>query len=176
MVMRNDPAHTATATDRTGVKSARRAVELVEAFAAADDWLTPSDLHESTGLPRSSLHGLLHTLVEVGWLEANPTQTRYRLGVRALICGTAYLDRDPAVPFATRALEEVRAQTGFTAHLARRYGSEIVYLETRESQHSTHLISRVGRTLPAHTSRGGSAAAGVAAGAHHPYARQPRES
>jgi IclR family acetate operon transcriptional repressor len=146
----NDPADAVPATDRAGVKSARRAVELVEVFAAADDWMTPGDLQASTGMPRSSLHGLLHTLVEVGWLEANPTQTRYRLGVRALICGTAYLDRDPAVPFATRALEEVRAQTGFTAHFARRYGSEIVYLETRESQHSTHLVSRVGRTLPAH--------------------------
>jgi IclR family transcriptional regulator, acetate operon repressor len=77
--------------------------------------------------------------------------------VRALICGTAYLDRDPAVPHATRALEEIRAQTGFTAHFARRYGSEIVYLETRESQHSTHLTSRVGRTLPAHATSLGKA-------------------
>jgi IclR family transcriptional regulator, acetate operon repressor len=157
MAATNDLTDAVTATDRVGVKSARRAVELVEAFAAADDWMTPGDLHESTGMPRSSLHGLLHTLVEVGWLEANPPQTRYRLGVRALICGTAYLDRDPAVPYATRALEEVREQTGFTVHFARRHGREIVYLETRESQHSTHLVSRVGRTLPAHATSLGKA-------------------
>jgi IclR family acetate operon transcriptional repressor len=153
----NDRTTSDSATERAGVKSARRALELVEAFAAAEDWMTPADLQASTGMPRSSLHGLLHTLVEVGWLEANATQTRYRLGVRALICGTAYLDRDPAVPFATRALEEVRAQTGFTAHFARRYGDEIVYLETRESQHSTHLTSRVGRTLPTHATSLGKA-------------------
>jgi len=157
MAATNAPDSAGTATERAGVKSARRAVELVEAFAAAEDWLTPGDLHASTGMPRSSLHGLLHTLVEVGWLEANPAQTRYRLGVRALICGTAYLDRDPAVPFATRALEEVRAQTGFTAHFARRYGTDIVYLETRESHHSAHLTSRVGRTLPAHATSLGKA-------------------
>lgn len=146
-----------TATERVGVKSARRAIELLEAFAAADGWMSPGDLHESTGTPRSSLHGLLHTLVEAGWLETNSTLTRYRLGVRALMCGTAYLDRDPAVPYATRALEEVRAQTGFTAHFARRYGSEVVYLETRESQHSTHLVSRVGRTLPTYATSLGKA-------------------
>ena len=140
-------------------------------------------------MPRSSLHGLLHTLVEVGWLETNPAQTRYRLGVRALICGTAYLTRDPAVPFATRALEEIRAQTGFTAHFARRYGSDIVYLETRESQHSAHLTSRVGRTLPAHATALGKAllaeltpaeVAGLLPESlpvvHDPYARQPREA
>ncbi len=93
--------------ERAGVKSARRAVELIEAFAAADGWMSPGDVHAVTGLPRSSLHGLLHTLVETGWLETDPAQTRFRLGMRALLCGTAYLDRDPAVPYATRAIEEV---------------------------------------------------------------------
>ena len=96
--------------DRAGVKSARRAVELIETFAAADGWMSLADLHAVTGLPRSSLHGLLHTLLEAGWLETDPAQTRYRLGVRALICGTAYLDRDPAVRYATHALEQVRTR------------------------------------------------------------------
>lgn len=137
--------------ERAGVKSARRAVELIEAFAAADGWLSLGDVHAVTGLPRSSLHGLLRTLLESGWLEANATHTRYRLGIRALLCGTAYLDRDPAVPYATRAIEEVRTQTGFTTHYARLEGDQIVYLETRESQQSAHLVSRVGRTLPAHS-------------------------
>jgi DNA-binding IclR family transcriptional regulator len=143
--------------ESAGVKSARRAVELVEAFAAAEGWMSPGELHDATGTPRSSLHGLLRTLVEAGWLEVDPTQNRYRLGVRALICGTAYLDRDPAVPYATQVLEEVRAQSGYTAHFARRHGNAVVYLETRESQHSTHLVSRVGRTLPAHATALGKA-------------------
>ncbi len=143
--------------ERAGVKSARRAVELIEAFAAADGWLSPGDVHAVTGLPRSSLHGLLHTLVETGWLETDPAQTRFRLGMHALLCGTAYLDRDPAVPYATRAIEEIRTQTGFTTHFARRQGDRIVYLETRESQQSAHLVSRVGRTLPAHATSLGKA-------------------
>ncbi|RZQ60280.1 IclR family transcriptional regulator [Amycolatopsis suaedae] len=137
-------------TEPAGVKSARRAIDLIETFAANDVWLSLSDLHARTGFPRSSLHGLLRTLHEAGWLESDSSGTRYRLGVRALICGTAYLDRDPVVPFATEALERVREKTGFTAHYARRNGTEVVYLETRESGKSTHLVSRVGRTLPAH--------------------------
>jgi DNA-binding IclR family transcriptional regulator len=133
-----------------GVKSARRAIDLLETFAANDVWLSLSDLHARTGFPRSSLHGLLRTLLDSGWLELDSNTARYRLGVRALICGTAYLDRDPVVPYATQALEQVREKTGFTAHYARRNGAEVVYLETRESTRSTHLVSRVGRTLPAH--------------------------
>lgn len=145
------------AAEPAGVKSARRTVELLETFAAEGAWLSLSDLHAQTGFPRSSLHGLLRTLFEAGWLEADPGAARYRLGVRSLICGTAYLDRDPAIPFATEALESVRERTGFTAHYARRNGTEVVYLETRESRHSTHLVSRVGRTLPAYATALGKA-------------------
>lgn len=140
-----------------GVKSARRAIDLIETFAATDAWLSLSDLHARTGFPRSSLHGLLHTLYESGWLQVDAGGTKYRLGVRALICGTAYVDRDPVTPFATDALEQVRDATGFTAHYARRYGAEVVYLETRESRQSIRLVSRVGRTLPTYATALGKA-------------------
>lgn len=151
------PDPTTTGAGASGVKSARRAIDLLETFAANGVWLSLSDLHARTGFPRSSLHGLLRTLLEAGWLEADANSTRYRLGVRALICGTAYLDRDAIVPFATEALERIREKTGFTAHFARRNGTEVVYLETREAQRSTHLVSRVGRTLPAHATALGKA-------------------
>lgn len=144
-------------TSAAGVKSARRAIDLVEEFATTDAWLSLTDLHARTGFPRSSLHGLLRTLHEAGWLQADAGGTRYRLGVRALICGTAYLDRDPAMPYATEALEQLRERTGFTSHYARRHGAQVVYLETRESQRSLHLVSRVGRTLPVHATALGKA-------------------
>jgi IclR family acetate operon transcriptional repressor len=140
-----------------GVKSARRAIELLEAFGSNHAWTSLTELHLQTGFPRSSLHGLLRTLRDMGWIEADDAGTRFRLGVRALICGTAYVDRDPVMPYATDALERVREQTGLTAHYARLCGAEIVYLETRESRHSAHLVSRVGRTLPAHATSLGKA-------------------
>ena len=37
-------------------------------------------------------------------------------------------------------LERVREQTGLTAHYARLFGADIVYLETRESRRSAHLV------------------------------------
>lgn len=150
-------AGTRNGPEPAGVKSARRAIDLIETFAAHDAWLSLSDLHARTGIPRSSLHGLLRTLQDAGWLEVDPNTGRHRLGVRALLCGTAYLDRDAVVPFATEALENLRELSGFTAHFARRIGTDVVYLETRESRRSTHLVSRVGRTLPAHATALGKA-------------------
>jgi DNA-binding IclR family transcriptional regulator len=141
----------------TGVKSARRTIDLLETFAANPAWTSLADLHARTGFPRSSLHGLLRTLRDAGWIETDAGGTRFRLGVRALICGTAYLDRDPVMPYATDALERIREQTGCTAHYARLCGDQVVYLETRESRHSQHLVSRVGRTLPAYATSLGKA-------------------
>ncbi|WP_246271745.1 IclR family transcriptional regulator [Amycolatopsis acididurans] len=143
--------------EQSGVKSARRTVELLEAFAVRDAWLSLSELHTITGIPRSSLHGLLRTLTEAGWLEADAAATRYRLGMRALLCGTAYLDRDPAMRFARETLEDLRERTGFTAHYARRDGGQIVYLETRESRNAKRSVSRVGRALPAYSTALGKA-------------------
>ncbi|HWC83626.1 MAG TPA: IclR family transcriptional regulator [Pseudonocardiaceae bacterium] len=140
-----------------GVKSARRAIDLLETFAADTAWTSLAELHARTGVPRSSLHGLLRTLHDTGWIETDASGARFRLGVRALICGTAYLDRDPVQPYATEALERLRDRTGYTAHYARRHGTEVVYLETRESRQSQHLVSRVGRTLPAHATALGKA-------------------
>jgi DNA-binding IclR family transcriptional regulator len=148
---------TAETTELAGVKSARRAIDLLETFAANPAWTTLADLHARTGFPRSSLHGLLRTLRDTGWIETDAGGTRFRLGVRALICGTAYLDRDPVMPYATDALERIREQTGYTAHFARLFGDQVVYLETRESRHSQHLVSRVGRTLPAYATSLGKA-------------------
>ena len=146
----NDAAVESAGDSAAGVKSARRAVELLEAFGANHSWLSLTDLHHHTGFPRSSLHGLLRTLRDVGWIESDDAGTRFRLGVKALICGTAYLDRDPVMPYATEALEKLREQIGYTCHFARLNGPDIVYLQTRESRTSAHLVSRVGRTLPAH--------------------------
>lgn len=146
-----------TAEDRGGVKSARRTTDLLEAFASSPEWMSLAELHVLSQIPRSSLHGLLRTLAAAQWIETDATGAKYRLGVRALICGTAYLDRDPAVPYATEVLEKIREQTGFTAHFARRNETEVVYLETRESRRSIHLISRVGRTLPAYATALGKA-------------------
>ncbi|HVV22925.1 MAG TPA: IclR family transcriptional regulator [Pseudonocardiaceae bacterium] len=151
------PEESTTEESGTGVKSARRTIDLLETFAANPAWTSLADLHTRTGFPRSSLHGLLRTLRDAGWIETDTGGTRFRLGVRALIAGTAYLDRDPAMPYATEALERIREQTGFTAHYARLCGADVVYLETRESRHSLHLVSRVGRTLPAYATSLGKA-------------------
>ncbi|WP_113699603.1 IclR family transcriptional regulator [Nonomuraea lactucae] len=139
------------------VKSAERTVRILEALAASHETLTLSELQQRTGFPRSSLHALMRTLVELNWVEADPARGAFGIGPHALLTGTAYLDKDPALPFAQQTLEDLRAETGQTAHFARRDEAHVIYLATRESRDARHVTPRVGRRLPAHVTALGQA-------------------
>ena len=136
--------------DVPSVKSAERTVRILETLAASPTKLTLAELQERMGYPRSSLHALVRTLRELKWIEADASGSAFGVGPHALLSGTAYLDRDPALPYAFEALEDLRSEIGHTTHYARRDGAYVLYLASRERRESVRLFSRVGRRLPAH--------------------------
>lgn len=144
------PDASATVNDVSPVKSAERTVKILETLAASPTRLTLSELQERMGYPRSSLHALVRTLRELKWVEADETGSAFGVGPHALLSGTAYLDRDPALPYAYQTIEDLRTELGYTIHYARRDGAHVLYLASRESRDSVRLVSRVGRRLPAH--------------------------
>ncbi len=148
------PAHP-DANDRRAeepslVKSAERTVRILETLAASPARLTLTELQERVGYPRSSLHALIRTLRELKWIETDESGSAFGIGPHALLSGTAYLDKDPALPFAHEVLEDLREEVGYTVHFARRDDAHVLYLASRDSRESTHVVSRVGRRLPAH--------------------------
>ncbi|WP_055503578.1 IclR family transcriptional regulator [Nonomuraea pusilla] len=139
------------------VKSAERTIRILETLAASHRNLSLSELQQRTGFPRSSLHALMRTLVELKWVETDGARSAFGIGPHALLTGTAYLDKDPALPFAQETLEDLRAETGRTVHFARRDEAHVLYLATREARDAHHVIPRVGRRLPAHVTALGQA-------------------
>ncbi|GAA2705830.1 IclR family transcriptional regulator [Actinoplanes palleronii] len=146
-----------TANDVSPVKSAERTVKILETLAASPTRLTLSELQERMGYPRSSLHALVRTLRELKWVEADETGSAFGVGPHALLSGTAYLDRDPALRFAQETIEDLRGEVGYTIHYARRDDAHVLYLASRESRDSAGRVSRVGRRLPAHVTALGQA-------------------
>lgn len=132
------------------VKSADRTIDILELLASRSGKLTLAEIQRELGVPKSSLHGLLQTLVARGWLETDQRATSFRIGIRALRVGAAYLDRDPIIEAAGPLLTTLRNELNETIHLARLDGSDVVYLVSRESVHHLRNSSRIGRRLPAH--------------------------
>ncbi|MGI8780017.1 MAG: IclR family transcriptional regulator [Solirubrobacteraceae bacterium] len=109
-----------------------------------------------TGLPTSTVHRILQELVSTGWASETPDR-RYALGARALgVLGRA--TGESATARAARPfLEALRDRTGHTVHFALRTGDEAVYVDKLDGRRSYHMRSRVGRSLPLHSSAIGKA-------------------
>lgn len=130
------------------VKSAYRALDVLEAMSAGP--ATLSELSRLLGIPKSSLHGLLRTLTERGWVATTESGHQFRLGLRALQVGTRFVDEDEVVAQVAPSLDRLAAATGETVQQARLDGAQVVYLAKRDSAHPVRLISSIGSRLPAH--------------------------
>ena len=137
------------------VKSAYRALDVLEAMAAGP--ATMSELSRGLGIPKSSLHGLLRTLADRGWVASVDGGSRFRLGVRALQVGARFVDEDELVAQVAPSLDRLAATTGETVQHARLDGDRIVYLAKRDSPHPVRIISSIGSRLPAHATALGKA-------------------
>jgi DNA-binding IclR family transcriptional regulator len=115
------------------------------------------DITAALDVPRNSLHELLRTLVAQGWVRSDASGTLYRIGIRALLVGTSYLDTDPYLPMITPFIDDLRHDLDETFRVGRLDGTDVVYLATRESKQYLRTSSRVGRRLPAYTTALGKA-------------------
>jgi DNA-binding IclR family transcriptional regulator len=139
------------------VKSAERTLEILESLADSPDRRGLSELAQDLRIPKSSLHAILRTMAARGWVETDRDGTRFRLGLRALRAGVAYVESDDTVAMVGRFLDDLASEFGETVHLGRLDGPDVVYLAKRDSIHPLRLFSAVGRRLPAHATALGKA-------------------
>jgi DNA-binding IclR family transcriptional regulator len=140
------------------VKSAARAVELLELLAARRN--RPAklrELSEALGAPRSSVYALIKTLMDRGWVRSDATGTCYSIGIRTLLAGTTYLDTDPYLRIVQPHISDLSTELDETIHFGRLERTDIVYLATKDSPRHLRPFSRVGRRLPAFSTAMGKA-------------------
>lgn len=133
-----------------GVKSAERALTILELLTSSERPLTFTALADQLGYPRSSLHGLLQTLLEKGWVDFDEQERTYRLGIRTLEAGNVCSRRLGLVESALGLMEQVRDNLDETCQLAILDELCCVYVAKVEGRQMLKLASEVGRRLPAH--------------------------
>ncbi|MFN8623118.1 MAG: IclR family transcriptional regulator [Chloroflexota bacterium] len=133
----------------TAVKSADRVLTVLDLLAARGP-STFSAIVSALGLPNSSAHNLLQTMVRRDYLEFDPETRTYALGLRLWQVAQAYGGNRDLVEIARPLMQQVVDITGETVQLARLDGVENVYLAIAESPHPMKLVSTVGARLYAH--------------------------
>jgi IclR family transcriptional regulator, acetate operon repressor len=134
---------------RTGVQSVARTLDLLEALADPPGSRGVSELAVRTGLPQATIHRLLATLVDRGYVRQDPETRRYGLGGRVLrlAAGAEELLGATLRPY----LAELVAVSGETANLAALEQGSVVYVAQAPSPHRMRMFTEVGNRVPAHS-------------------------
>ncbi len=132
------------------VKSAQRALRILELLTSQERGLTFGEIADALRYPRSSLHGLLWTMTDEGWLELDAATRRYGLGIRNWEAGNAYLRTMDLADRARPYMERVRDALEETVQLAVLDGRYNVYVAKVDGTQRLMLASAVGRRLEAH--------------------------
>jgi IclR family transcriptional regulator, KDG regulon repressor len=137
---------------RTEVKSAARAIAVLEHLAAHPDGLLLAEIADGLGCPKSSAHMLLTTLAGRGVVRTMRAGRGvvYRLGVRIFEIGQAYGGTVDLIRDGQQLVRELSARCQETVHLAALDDNEVVYLVKEEGPHAMRMVSAVGKRFPAH--------------------------
>jgi IclR family acetate operon transcriptional repressor len=130
-----------------GVQSVRRALDVLEAVAAAGGTASLGELAAACALPAPTLHRIAGTLADRGYLRHTPDR-RYSLGSRLVPLGADAhaLLGERALPV----LRELVERTGETANLAVLTQGRAEYVAQAPGRHTMRTFTEVGNRVELH--------------------------
>lgn len=133
-----------------------RALAILRTFDRNNNELGITEISEKLALPKTIVFRLMQTLKEYDFLERNPDNAKYRIGVGAFEVGNLFknstLEAESA-PYMRQLVDE----TGHTAQLAVLYRAEMVIIARMEGRGPLKYGVSVGERRPMHSSAVGKA-------------------
>ncbi|MFC4768061.1 IclR family transcriptional regulator [Effusibacillus consociatus] len=134
------------------IQAVDRALRILDLFDEHETELKITDISDRMGLHKSTVHSLLKTLQVHGYIEQNPENGKYKLGLKLLERGNFVIHSLDLRPIARKYLLNLTEQTGLTTHLVILDGKEGVYIDKVEGTSGIVAYSRIGRRVPIHSS------------------------
>jgi DNA-binding IclR family transcriptional regulator len=133
------------------VPSVYKAFKMLELISKSEDgWMGISEIQEKLGFPKSSVHSILNSMLEMGYVRKDNMSKKYGLGVRLHELGNAYRSHMKIADLFSTVAKEMREKCDETVYLAVLDGPDVVYLGINESSQPLRMAARVGTRLPAH--------------------------
>jgi IclR family acetate operon transcriptional repressor len=130
-----------------GVQSVHRALDLLEIVSSRGGHLTIGEIAAASEVPLPTVHRLLRTLVDRGYMRQMPNR-RYALGFRLVPLGVTASSMVGADT--ERVLAGLVDALGETANLAILSGSHAEYVAQVPSRHTMRMFTEVGRQVHLH--------------------------
>jgi len=143
--------------ERTGVQSVERTLDILESLVEFGTEVGLVEISQAVNLPLATVHRLLGTLIQRGYVKQNQHNRKYSLGFRALQMGhdmrQRFSLRLEARPFLQRLVQRI----GESANLAVLDDGEVVYIDQAQSSRILRMFTQVGNRLPVHSTGSGKA-------------------
>lgn len=143
--------------ERRVMGSLQRAFDILDLFSNSSPELGITEIAQRLELHKSTASGLIYSLEQGGYLDQNPENRKYRLGLKFLERSTVLLGqieiREVARPF----LFELRDWAQESINLAIHDQSEVVYIERYLSEQGLSYHNVVGKRAPVHSTALGKA-------------------
>lgn len=132
------------------VRSVSRALHILGVLAESQGGMGVTEMGEQIGLNASTVHRLLNTLLEQGFVRQDSESKKYLLGAQCLRLGYAALShfdiRDESVAQLRKLSEEVKE----SANLALLTGDEATYVAQVPATRSVQMFTQLGSHVPLH--------------------------
>jgi len=136
-----------------------KVLTVLEALRDGDEALTLQDLTVRTGLVKSSIHRILHSLKRHGYVEQEGPGGPYRLGVRFLSLARGFASGMQLIRVARPYLRELRDRFDESAYLAIPQSDHCVFVDVQETHRDLRLIGPLGAVVHYHATAAGKAIA-----------------
>jgi DNA-binding IclR family transcriptional regulator len=146
------------------IQSIQRAAAILRLLSGRTRRLGVVDLAGELELPKGTVHGLLRTLQNVGFVEQDPDSGKYQLGAALLHMGSSYLDGNELRTRALNWSDSLAARTHEAVRIGTLHDSQVLIVHHVFRPDDSLQTLDVGALLPVHAT-----ALGKALIAHHPY-------
>jgi len=132
------------------VQSLDRAFDILELLSRERRGMMLTDIGRSLELHKSTVHRLLSSLKDRGYIEKDQVTGRYRLGLGFIALTSQYLNNLEIKTEAEPYLRTLSDSLGETVFLATLRDDEVVYIDKVEQHGSLRRYSIIGQRAPVH--------------------------
>ena len=132
-----------------------RCFTIMEEIARQQGETSLNNLHKQLNIPHSTIHRVLSSLIQLGYVEQNMDNGRYRLGLKILPLSGTVLENLDLRKVGKSYLRGLTKELREASHLAVLDHDEVVFIERTDYQESEKYSSPIGHRASVHATAAG---------------------
>ena len=131
------------------IRVINRVFDIIEILAVSDHPMSLTEIVTESGISKSTVYRLLHTLHERHYVEKD-SNSCYRIGIKLIETASNHINRLELQTESKPVLATLREGLNLAAHLGILDGMNVVYVEKLDLYPTTRLYTQIGYRSPAY--------------------------